>query len=47
MPSAIIHRPETQEWARAFGAINAENLVRTHKLFESGRSKGKIVLEGF
>lgn len=31
----------------AFGTINAENLRRAHALLESGRAKGKIVLEGF
>lgn len=30
-----------------FGAINAANLRRAHALLESGRAKGKIVLEGF
>lgn len=30
-----------------FGTINAENLRRAHALLESGKSKGKIVLEGF
>jgi hypothetical protein len=30
-----------------FGTINAENLKRAHALIESGKSKGKIVLEGF
>jgi NADPH2:quinone reductase len=30
-----------------FGAINAENLKRAHALIESGKAKGKIVLEGF
>ena len=30
-----------------FGTINAANLKRAHALIESGRSKGKIVLEGF
>lgn len=30
-----------------FGRINAENLKRAHMLLESGRAKGKIVLEGF
>ncbi|OZI66144.1 zinc-binding alcohol dehydrogenase family protein [Bordetella genomosp. 4] len=29
------------------GQINAENLRRAHTLIESGRSRGKIVLEGF
>ena len=31
----------------SFGAINAANLKRAHKLIESGRAMGKIVLEGF
>ncbi|MEG3663420.1 zinc-binding alcohol dehydrogenase family protein [Celeribacter halophilus] len=31
----------------SFGTINAENLKRAHALIESGRAKGKIVLEGF
>jgi zinc-binding alcohol dehydrogenase family protein len=30
-----------------YGRINAENLRRAHALLESGRAKGKIVLEGF
>jgi len=30
-----------------FGTINASNLRRAHALRESGKSKGKIVLEGF
>ena len=30
-----------------FGTINAENLKRAHALMESGKTKGKIVLEGF
>ena len=30
-----------------FGVINAENLRRAHTLLESGKAKGKIVLEGF
>jgi NADPH2:quinone reductase len=30
-----------------FGRINAANLKRAHALLESGRAKGKIVLEGF
>ncbi|BBP61662.1 zinc-binding alcohol dehydrogenase family protein [Pseudomonas sp. St316] len=30
-----------------FGTINAENLRRAHALLESGKSKGKVVLEGF
>jgi NADPH:quinone reductase-like Zn-dependent oxidoreductase len=29
------------------GTINAANLKRAHALIESGRAKGKIVLEGF
>jgi NADPH:quinone reductase-like Zn-dependent oxidoreductase len=31
----------------SFGAINAKNLERAHTLIESGRAKGKMVLEGF
>lgn len=34
-------------FAEHFGAINAANLRRAHGLIESGRAKGKIVLEGF
>jgi NADPH:quinone reductase-like Zn-dependent oxidoreductase len=30
-----------------FGTINAANLRRAHERLESGKSKGKIVLEGF
>ncbi|MFP3601403.1 zinc-binding alcohol dehydrogenase family protein [Paraburkholderia sp. SIMBA_053] len=30
-----------------FGTINAKNLRRAHALIESGRARGKIVLEGF
>lgn len=30
-----------------FGSINAANLRRAHALLESGRARGKIVLEGF
>jgi NADPH2:quinone reductase len=30
-----------------FGRINAENLKRAHALIESGKARGKIVLEGF
>ncbi|WP_423193600.1 zinc-binding alcohol dehydrogenase family protein [Cupriavidus sp. H18C2] len=30
-----------------FGTIRADNLRRAHALIESGRSRGKIVLEGF
>jgi zinc-binding alcohol dehydrogenase family protein len=33
--------------AENFGTINAENLKRAHALLESGKSRGKIVLEGF
>ena len=31
----------------AFGLINADNLKKAHALVESGRSRGKVVLEGF
>ena len=34
-------------FGESFGAINAANLRRAHALIESGRAKGKIVLEGF
>lgn len=30
-----------------FGTINAANLKRAHALIESGRARGKVVLEGF
>jgi len=30
-----------------FGKINAENLRKAHALLESGKAKGKIVLEDF
>ena len=30
-----------------FGAINAENLRRAHAVIESGKARGKIVLESF
>jgi NADPH2:quinone reductase len=30
-----------------FGPINAANLKRAHALIETGKAKGKIVLEGF
>jgi zinc-binding alcohol dehydrogenase family protein len=33
--------------AEHFGAINAGNLKRAHALLESGKARGKIVLEGF
>ena len=33
--------------AERFGTINAENLRRAHELLESGKARGKIVLEGF
>jgi zinc-binding alcohol dehydrogenase family protein len=32
---------------QAFGTINAGNLKRAHALLESGKSRGKIVLEGW
>ncbi|HEV7407331.1 MAG TPA: zinc-binding alcohol dehydrogenase family protein [Bradyrhizobium sp.] len=32
---------------QTFGAINAANLKRAHALIESGKSRGKIVLEGW
>jgi NADPH:quinone reductase-like Zn-dependent oxidoreductase len=33
--------------AANLGAINAANLRRAHAMLESGRTRGKIVLEGF
>jgi len=33
--------------SEAFGSINATNLARAHALIESGRAKGKVVLQGF
>lgn len=33
--------------AETFGTINAANLRRAHGLIESGKARGKIVLEGF
>ncbi len=33
--------------AENFGTINAANLKRAHEFVETGRAKGKIVLEGF
>ncbi len=32
---------------QAFGTINAANLKRAHALLESGKSRGKVVLEGW
>jgi NADPH:quinone reductase-like Zn-dependent oxidoreductase len=34
-------------FAEHFGRINATNLKRAHTLIESGKARGKIVLEGF
>ncbi|MFZ1426664.1 MAG: zinc-binding alcohol dehydrogenase family protein [Geminicoccaceae bacterium] len=34
-------------FAQSFGLISAANLRRAHELIESGRAKGKIVLEGW
>jgi zinc-binding alcohol dehydrogenase family protein len=33
--------------AERFGTINAANLQRAHALIESGKARGKVVLEGF
>ena len=33
--------------AQNLGTINAANLLRAHALIESGKSRGKVVLEGF
>jgi NADPH2:quinone reductase len=32
---------------QTFGTINAANLKRAHALLETGKSRGKIVLEGW
>ena len=37
----------TTTLGETFGTINAANLRRAHALIESGKAKGKIVLEGF
>lgn len=34
-------------WAQTVGAINAANLLQAHRLVESGRVFGKVVLEGW
>ena len=34
-------------FAQHYGTINADNLKRAHAMIESGKSRGKIVLEGF
>src|SRR3954454_2748914 len=34
-------------FAESFGTISAANLRRAHALIESGRAKGKIVLQGW
>ena len=33
--------------SETMGAINAANLIKAHALIESGKTKGKVVLEGF
>lgn len=43
LDTAMIRSTATE----AFGTINAANLKRAHALLESGKAKGKIVLEGF
>lgn len=44
----LVDGGQVQSTAAAhFGPINAANLKRAHALLESGRSRGKIVLEGF
>jgi hypothetical protein len=48
-----VYRLRYRHEARGVGAqerhapINAANLKRVHALIESGRARGKIVLEGF
>ncbi|QFU01135.1 Zinc-type alcohol dehydrogenase-like protein [Halomonas sp. THAF5a] len=43
LDTAMIQSTATE----AFGTINAANLKRAHALLESGKARGKIVLEGF
>jgi NADPH2:quinone reductase len=33
--------------AETLGTINAANLKKAHALIESGRARGKLVLQGF
>jgi NADPH2:quinone reductase len=33
--------------AEVVGPINAENLRKAHAMIESGRTRGKLVLDGF
>jgi NADPH:quinone reductase len=33
--------------AERFGAVSVDNLRRAHALIESGRARGKVVLEGW
>jgi len=46
--AALIDTDKIRSTATAtYGTINAENLKRAHALIESGKARGKIVLEGF
>jgi hypothetical protein len=45
VPSARLSAPIRS--AELFGTINAANLKRAHALLETGKARGKIVLEGF
>lgn len=46
--AALLDTARIQSTAtETFGTINASNLKRAHALLESGRAKGKVVLEGF
>ena len=46
--SELVDKGEfTTTFGNNLGTITATNLKRAHALVESGRAKGKIVLEGF
>ncbi len=46
--AALVDKGDIQtSLSENFGAINAANLRRAHALIESGKARGKIVLEGF
>jgi NADPH:quinone reductase-like Zn-dependent oxidoreductase len=46
--AALVDAGEIQTTlSQAMGRINATNLIAAHQLIESGRSMGKVVLNGF
>lgn len=46
-PSSLITKTSILRLENIFGAINAVNLQKAHAAIETGRTVGKIVLEGF